>query len=623
MRASFSRPSFSLAVPAVLVLALGAGPAAAFTWHILPDGSGDAPTIAEGIAAASYGDDVIVHCGTYHEHAIALKSGVNVRSQDLDPACVTIDGDGVDRVFWAQSVLDATLAGFTITNGYRNWGAGISLNASPMVIENCVFVDNIATWQGGGLLIEYCDPYLRNVTIVGNDGPQGGGIYVFHGTPEFKRSIIAFNDGASVFCSTFGDAVFTCSDIHGNTAGDWVDCIADQAEIDGNFSADPLFCWAAGGDCHLSSESPCLDAPGCGQVGAFGQGCGRVWHVPAEVATIAGAVAAAAAGDVVEIACGTYLEHAITLRHGVSIRSETGEADCVTIDGGGADRIFWGQTVSDLSLRGLTITNGHRNWGAGISLNLAPITIEKCVFTGNTATMQGGGLIFESCNPFLRNVTVTANSAPQGGGIYSIGSVPVFENSIVAFNDGVSVFCPSPTWPQFTCSDVYGNTGGDWVGGLAGQLGQDGNFAADPEFCTSLDEWTLDAVSPCLPDSNECGVLIGALGQGCAVVAVPDDGTPGTRVPRISLATAAPNPFNPATRLSFALPRTLPVVLAVHDAAGRRVRTLIAGQTYPAGRHEVVWDGRDDGGRAAGTGVYLFRLDAGGETVVRKGALLK
>ena len=43
---------------------------------------------------------------------------------------------------------------------------------------------------------------------------------------------------------------------------------------DGNFSADPLFCDAPHGDCTLDEASPCLDAPGCGLVGAQGRGCG-------------------------------------------------------------------------------------------------------------------------------------------------------------------------------------------------------------------------------------------------------------------------------------------------------------------------------------------------------------
>jgi flagellar hook assembly protein FlgD len=61
----------------------------------------------------------------------------------------------------------------------------------------------------------------------------------------------------------------------------------------------------------------------------------------------------------------------------------------------------------------------------------------------------------------------------------------------------------------------------------------------------------------------------------------------------------------------------------VYDAQGRRVRNLLTGETYPAGRHTVRWDGTDDTGRALGSGVYLFRMQVGSERVVMKGVLLK
>lgn len=84
-----------------------------------------------------------------------------------------------------------------------------------------------------------------------------------------------------------------------------------------------------------------------------------------------------------------------------------------------------------------------------------------------------------------------------------------------------------------------------------------------------------------------------------------------------------PNPFNPRTILSFANRAAGPTRLTLHDLAGRRVRTLVAGD-WPAGEHQVVWDGTDDGGAALPSGVYLARLvEAGGAVVSRKLTLLR
>jgi hypothetical protein len=84
-----------------------------------------------------------------------------------------------------------------------------------------------------------------------------------------------------------------------------------------------------------------------------------------------------------------------------------------------------------------------------------------------------------------------------------------------------------------------------------------------------------------------------------------------------ALSPSYPNPFNPMTQLRYRLPAAGPVRLAVYDAAGRRVRVLVAGERV-AGEHPVSWDGRDDGGRELPSGLYLCELRAGGQRAVRK-----
>ncbi|PID80804.1 hypothetical protein CSA17_02135 [bacterium DOLJORAL78_65_58] len=69
-----------------------------------------------------------------------------------------------------------------------------------------------------------------------------------------------------------------------------------------------------------------------------------------------------------------------------------------------------------------------------------------------------------------------------------------------------------------------------------------------------------------------------------------------------------PNPFNPRTTISFSLPRDMGVRLDVLSATGKRVCRLIDGQRS-AGAHEVVWDGRDQGGRDVSSGIYFTRLE--------------
>ncbi|HEV8128669.1 MAG TPA: FlgD immunoglobulin-like domain containing protein, partial [Candidatus Eisenbacteria bacterium] len=88
------------------------------------------------------------------------------------------------------------------------------------------------------------------------------------------------------------------------------------------------------------------------------------------------------------------------------------------------------------------------------------------------------------------------------------------------------------------------------------------------------------------------------------------------------IESAIPNPFNPSTLLRFSVARTGPVRLLVYSVAGARVRTLVDAP-LTAGPHEVRWDGKDDGGRDAGSGTYFVRLEGGGDPVSRKVVLLR
>lgn len=70
----------------------------------------------------------------------------------------------------------------------------------------------------------------------------------------------------------------------------------------------------------------------------------------------------------------------------------------------------------------------------------------------------------------------------------------------------------------------------------------------------------------------------------------------------------APNPFNPVTKVEFALRDAGPARLCVYDISGRLVRVLKEG-LFDAGRHEVLWDGTDSDGDQVASGVYVCRLE--------------
>lgn len=85
----------------------------------------------------------------------------------------------------------------------------------------------------------------------------------------------------------------------------------------------------------------------------------------------------------------------------------------------------------------------------------------------------------------------------------------------------------------------------------------------------------------------------------------------------------APNPFNPATKVSFVVNRDNLVQLNVYNIRGEKVRTLIQDR-LPANTYEFVFDGKDDAGQALASGTYFARLRIGSEVMqVRKMSLIK
>ncbi len=79
-----------------------------------------------------------------------------------------------------------------------------------------------------------------------------------------------------------------------------------------------------------------------------------------------------------------------------------------------------------------------------------------------------------------------------------------------------------------------------------------------------------------------------------------------------------PNPFNSRqgkTTIRYQLPVSSPVVLAVHDVAGRLIRSLDSGYRQLDQTYMVTWDGRGLDGQPVASGVYFYRLQwAGGQT---------
>ncbi|MCK6558098.1 carbohydrate binding domain-containing protein [bacterium] len=89
-----------------------------------------------------------------------------------------------------------------------------------------------------------------------------------------------------------------------------------------------------------------------------------------------------------------------------------------------------------------------------------------------------------------------------------------------------------------------------------------------------------------------------------------------------ALAQNYPNPFNPETRIVYALPQQAHVTLAIFNTLGQKVRTLVEAN-QPAGKHEIVWDGRNDHGQSLASGIYFYQLRTAEAKLTRRMVLMR
>ncbi len=105
------------------------------------------------------------------------------------------------------------------------------------------------------------------------------------------------------------------------------------------------------------------------------------------------------------------------------------------------------------------------------------------------------------------------------------------------------------------------------------------------------------------------------------------ENTPSSGLPRaFAMEQNYPNPFNPSTSIRYDVPvgheGGVTVELEVFNIRGQRVTTLVDGVKAP-GSYVVHWDGRDDSGRRAGSGIYIYRIKAGDFSATKKMVILK
>jgi hypothetical protein len=163
------------------------------------------------------------------------------------------------------------------------------------------------------------------------------------------------------------------------------------------------------------------------------------------------------------------------------------------------------------------------------------------------------------------------------------------------------------------------NTGGIvWLNGANGDIGM--RYDAG-NFKTVFLSAAYEGVSETDPDPNNQLRMMGRVPNWFFAGAV-DAPQVGAATEALALWQNAPNPFRGATSFRFALPHDAVARVAIYNVAGQRVADLV-NQRFGAGEHTVTWDGVDSNGSHVASGVYLYRLEAAGESLTKEMVLMK
>jgi len=470
------RAPAALALITALLL-ICAGPGAATTWYVDVGGSGYFLTIQEGIDASSDGDTIIVAAGTYtlgEEYSINFNGKRVLLMSESGPDVTIVDATGefdfsigFDLINLEDS--NTVIDGFTVTNASV---AGIRIEAADPVIRNCIITgnDSLGIHSGGGISLASSSSKILNCTISDNHSSGGGGGIVASSCPDLlvQNCDISENSGNG---SGGGFYLYSCT-------ARILDCTIRDNHIVGSDNN--------GG-------------------GIYAENCDSVLI---ENCVISGNSAGKNGG-------GVFLEGSHTTFLGCSIIGNDAE-----IYGGGV----YAMPFSILLLEGCSIIGNTASSFAGLSA-LNATTLRHCDILDNEASESTGGIRLGNFTTVeiltTDNCTVAYNTAPMGGaGITASGPNTTTINTIVAFNDGVG-FYASANVPQISCSDVYGNTAGNYSGYLPDQTGINDNISEDPFFCEqpSYDTFIYSA-SPCAAANSPCGTLIGRSGVACT--SLPD-----------------------------------------------------------------------------------------------------
>jgi predicted outer membrane repeat protein len=525
-------------------------------------------------------------------------------------------------------------------------GGGMHLrDGSLAMLETCTFSTNEGANAAGGIYCGSSELSVTGCSFEGNSSAEGGGVRCESGATAIVDGCLfsmntALNHGGAIFCqeqcvTRIAETVFegnmTTSNQHPTNGGGAVCCdhVVSNTIVDCEFSDNHVLGDDGRGGALLlkfiAAEQDTIR--GCIFTGNTAVVSGGASHLQAAYMSVVdcyfadnvafdpvGAYGGAIRGSHIElVGCDFERNHAGNRGGGAYLSGASRVRECsfaenAARDGGGIYQ-WTGTATATISSTKLSRNSSGRGGGIYVSVSSGGTTdLADCVVEENSAAEGGGGIYVRWYEGEINigGCTLVGNTASVCSGLWIEDGPVEVTNSIVAFGiAGDGIHCGGSGIALLSCTDVYGNEGGDWVGCIADQFGINGNLSADPLFCNPLaSDYTLAETSPCAPEHSPAGCgLIGALPVGCdEPIAVAEQAPPAP----VLCLRVSPNPIRGQGMIEWASDAALPCVLKLWNAQGRLVVSREVGAST-AGARRLRW-AEVLGGHDVASGVYYLEM---------------
>ena len=128
--------------------------------------------------------------------------------------------------------------------------------------------------------------------------------------------------------------------------------------------------------------------------------------------------------------------------------------------------------------------------------------------------------------------------------------------------------------------------------------------------------------SPCFQEEGQDTLIIGAKGIGCDLVTQTDLEQTDEIPEKFIIYPNYPNPFNPATIISFSLPTKAEAEFKIYNINGQIIENRRLGYLTP-GKYSFEWNPSESLNKPLPSGIYFYRIKAGNYMETRKMMLLK